>query len=235
MPSRSSRPARAVPAAGLHPYRSTGWSPSTGLSHGLRSSPRAPAISSYMRCAVDGFADDVAVPGVPGQLLDQMQQPPSAPTRRRVLREPRHILGNRHRGVEVGRLEEPQGLGVLLAKRVEQLRRASRRRASRTRPGTRPRCSSNGRSSRGGASGRRGDALHPAALHSGDVFDQAADRQRADRRRRRGPARRSARRRRRGRRSGDARRNSRKAWRSSVTGGGMRGHWLASPSFGVWT
>ena len=122
------------------------------------------------------------MPGVPGQLLDQVQQhPPHRPVVD-VLREPRHVMGHRHRRVQVGLGEHPQGLGVLR----RQVREQPGQRLVlahhvlvlvfghqfRHRPGIRR-----------GAGRRVLGAFGPSLLAEGDVLDQPADGQRADRRR----------------------------------------------------
>ncbi len=121
-----------------------------------------------------------------------------------ALREPRDILWDRHFRVQVGGFDQPQRLGVLGLERAQQpVQRLVGphhvlvgeilgdlvERAGIGRRGVR--CG--------------GDPRHPVALQLGGVLDQPADRQRADRRRRRGPARRSGRRPPRKTRSGDRR------------------------------
>ena len=118
-----------------------------GLSQSVSGQPSIAGEQLVHRGAVDGLADDVALPGVPGQLLDHVEDHPAHGPRLDVLREPRRVARHGHRRVEVGRLDESQRLGVLRLEPLEQLRRASRRRASRTRRRTRPDVSSTGRSS----------------------------------------------------------------------------------------
>src|ERR1700756_260945 len=63
--------------------------------------------------AVDGFPDDVGVPGMPGQLVDHMQDHPAHRPGLLVFWEPRDLPRNRHRGIEIRGFHQPQRFLVL--------------------------------------------------------------------------------------------------------------------------
>ena len=152
-----------------------------GLIQSVSGQPSTPAISSYivapsmdsrMMSACPAWRDSSSMRCRATQRTDQSLH---------VLGEPRHVVRDRNRCVQIGLGEDPQRLGVLRLQRLQQLVEGfvvthhvlvlvGGHRAL-DRPGIRRR-----------EFRRRRGPLRPAALHSGGVLDQTADRQRAHRR-----------------------------------------------------
>ena len=131
------------------------------------------------RRPVDRLADDVGVPGVPGELLDEVHRDPAHRPRVDVLREPRGVARHGHRGAEVGAAEDLAGHVALGARGRPASDSSESSSVTRKSSPQAVACSSRDRSGGAGASGAAAIRSVQPALARRDVLDEAADAERA--------------------------------------------------------